>query len=322
VPLLLVDQWTDLTPSLLETAYHQDFTHVDWEKAKLLFTHNGMMDMLLTWKTTIPPHSEARVQASHKAMALHSSAQQEAPSSTNNKWKKDSSSSSSMMDVKGHTAFQNLTHRVVKDPGPKHQCDTQLRLSNRSNPFIGTILDSVVTFHWRPCHKLWQFDQGSLNHTWISTPPVVFHLFDWVVWQHDFSDIEPYVIFGNNSVDIHNPRAILVHPDSKSIAQLTYLLQELVPKRGSNTTERRTLVVAGQDTGLGGALQYHIHRYLLDYFSDIWCTAKDRPDPFIHAIPLGLNPYYLVKAGLHDVTNMLQSESYFQQDRKLVFTGR
>jgi hypothetical protein len=98
------------------------------------------------------------------------------------------------------------------------------------------------------------------------------------------------------------------------------MLRTLVSKRDT-ADERRTLVIAGQDTGLGGSLQYHIHRYLLDYFSDIWCTGKDRSDPYVHAIPLGLNPYYLVKAGAHEVTHMLQKKSYVLHDRHLVFTG-
>jgi hypothetical protein len=173
----------------------------------------------------------------------------------------------------------------------------------QQNPFANTILDEYVTFPWRPCKEEWQFAAGSLNQTLLSTPPVIFKLFDWVIWQHDRKRYRPLVVFGNHSGN-NNPRTVLVYPEMKTMGSLKRQLKRV---KTLQLGQRRSLVLAGQDSGLGGKMQRYIHTNFLDYFSDIWCTAKNVPDPFVHAIPLGLNPYYVVKAGIHAVTDIVHS---------------
>ena len=327
IPLLLVDQWTDLNASFLETTYENEFQHVNWEKVKSLFSVSGLMQLILNTESTIPRKSDGRDFTSNAILRLPDPFSPQKKSFKPVTW--ETQKKGSMFVKKGaKKGFGNfsLMNRHVKDPGPKHHCNTQLRPNTHrldTNPFVNTVLDKVVTYHWRPCLKLWKnaFDIGTRNHAVLATPPVIFGLFDWVVWQHDFEDTDSYVVFANNSEAINFPRTILVYPEEKALSQLRRLLGSLVQKRATNEDERRTLVIAGQDTGLGGNLQYTVHRYLLDFFSDIWCTAKDRPDPFIQTIPLGLNPYYLVKAGVSAVTDMLTEQTRVEKERQLVFTG-
>ena len=170
------------------------------------------------------------------------------------------------------------------------------------NIFSDTLLNDYVTYHWRPCKEEWQFEIGSLNHSLLATPPVIFKLFDWVIWQHDRVDYkDPLIVFGNHSEN-NNPRTVLVYPETKSTS---YLKRQLKKVKELQFGQRRSLVIAGQDSGLGGKLQRYIHKHFLNYFSDIWCTAKNRQDPFVHTIPLGLNPFYIVKAGVHEVTSFV-----------------
>jgi hypothetical protein len=67
------------------------------------------------------------------------------------------------------------------------------------NPFQDTLLDTYVTYPWRPCLKEWQFGFGSRNYTLINTPPVIFKMFDWVVWQHDRENVKPLITLGKYS---------------------------------------------------------------------------------------------------------------------------
>jgi hypothetical protein len=112
------------------------------------------------------------------------------------------------------------------------------------------------------------------------------------------------MLLGNHSKN-NNPRTVLAYPEVKSMNALKRFLKRV---KHLESGQRRSLVIAGQDSGLAGRLQKFIHTNLLDYFSDIWCTAKNKKDPFINTIPLGLNPYYIVKAGIEEVTKMVRSQ--------------
>jgi hypothetical protein len=312
-PILLVNDWTDLNEKFLLNAYEDKYKNTDWERAKRRMSAVGIMKTVLNCKKVIPRDSQHRANVSMRVL------DEQLIVTTRPRMVVERRNAS--MSFKSKFSFSTFSLNAYPDPGPRHQCDTQLRLQSRPNPFIGTLLNDVVSYHWRPCQASWKFEHGSRNHSLFSTPPVMFNHFDWVIWQHSFDEHRhAYVVFTNNTDSMNNPRTVLVHPNKDSLHVLSKLLRGLVKKR-SNLFERRTLVIAGEDSGLGGNVQYRAHRYLLDYFSDIWVTAKDRPDPYIRTIPLGLNPYYLVKAGLSQVTRILQDEIYYKRDRKLVFTG-
>ena len=69
IPLLLVDQWTDLNASFLETTYAAEFQHVNWEKVKYMISPLGTMARLLQWNaTTIPIQSKSRMSITKKVM--------------------------------------------------------------------------------------------------------------------------------------------------------------------------------------------------------------------------------------------------------------
>ena len=149
---------------MLDSFYEKEFQFVDWNKAKQLFTASGIIKLILKCQDTNPDFLENGRNKGNMILWLPSHKSLPKPMVKKEKEKP------SMSKHNKKTMLQNFTINFKKDPGPQHQCDTQLRLRNRSNPFQGTVLDRVVSFHWRPCYKQWQFPQGSENHTLLSTP--------------------------------------------------------------------------------------------------------------------------------------------------------
>ena len=61
--------------------------------------------------------------------------------------------------------------------------------------------------------------------------------------------------------------------------------------------------------------QEYIHQHLLDFFSDIWFEAKNRADPFVMTIPMGLTPFYVINATAAAVTRVIE-DGYVNPKRK------
>jgi hypothetical protein len=75
-------------------------------------------------------------------------------------------------------------------------------------------------------------------------------------------------------------------------------------------------------TGLAGSFQEYIHKHLLDYFSDIWFEAKNRANPFVMTIPMGLTPYYVINATAGAVTRIIaDGHANPKKKQKLVMAG-
>ena len=70
-PILLVTQWTDLSPYFLEMSYEKEFQYVNWERAERMIHPSGILDLLLHWNESIPLRSKKRIITTKRTMKYY-----------------------------------------------------------------------------------------------------------------------------------------------------------------------------------------------------------------------------------------------------------